>query len=246
MIEVAGMSLPGRLSEALGRKGETPALEYDRYMGLGFSLSQVPDPTSEEAEEGATHRQPSTAELEAAAFAMLLSVSLRDLATDLKHGLLGQEDAGKATRFVRTVARLFNIPWDAPPRARRNMIMDLVEFQAEHAVPVAAIRDMPPDARITYLSSFALGAISGICVYLPDLATAAQQPDALRAMAAVIRARVGVRDGGPGIDTALQRLFMALGVPLPKNSVRQARMDWKRERREGKPRRRKKPETSKG
>jgi hypothetical protein len=246
VIEWAGMPTVGLpLSEALNRDGGTRAVELERHVFLAFHLDQVPDPASEEADEGeAARRRPSTAELEAAAFAMALSVSLRDLASALKHGLLGQDDAAKATRLVRAGARLFDFPWEAPPKARRHMIMDLVEHQLAGANE--SIRDMKGPQRVRYLSSVALGVLSGICVRMPDLATAAQQPEALRAVVAVVRARGGVRDGGPGIDTALQRLFNALGLPLSRDSVRQARMDWKRERRDGKPRRRKKPDTSTG
>jgi hypothetical protein len=226
----------------LDRDERSRAAELELHLFLAFHLSQVQEPTSDDdcEEDGTARRKPSTAEIEAAAFAQALSVSFRELATALKHGLMGPDDAVEAMRRVRTGARLFDFPWDASHKARRDMVMDLVEHQL--AGIGGELRAMQPPRRVPHLSAAALGVLSGICVRMPDLAGAAQQPEVLRAVAAVVRARAGVRDGGPGIDAALQRLFATLGMPLHKNSVRQARMDWKRERRDGKPRRRKKSE----
>jgi hypothetical protein len=232
----AGKGQELRLPEGIDVERLSRAADMERILFRDVHLSQVPEPTSDE-QNGAPLRCPSSTELEAAAHAMAASISFRRLATALKHGLMDPEIAAEAMAHVRAAARLFKFSVDAPPGARRAVVMSLMEFQCEGIYEL--MREGTEQVRANLVRSVALGVISGICVRVPDLADVAQKPESLRAALAVARAWTNARQGGPGIDTALQNLFNLLGLPLGWRSVRQARMDWRRTRRDGKPRARK-------
>jgi hypothetical protein len=181
-------------------------------------LDEIPAPEEDESVE---RREPAKEELLLAAHAMAISLSFRRLATELKHGLVDAAAVPEVASLVQAGSQLFDFWGDSPSRCR-SMILALVDYQTDGLSDAASLRGA------------ALGVVNGICERMPNLSAAAKTEESLRALVAVVRAWAQQREGGPGIDTALDTLFTALGVPLKDaKSVRQARMDWKRAKREG-------------